>query len=192
MDQHEPLGAVEHALREQFGSKPVRASVSFLGVEPIEILRFEPTPDERAYVSLGMSGRPMTEPAQAERTAHGPRAELLLHLRDPTDAYTDVWRTLSVLAAAPAVEGVVYRVGMTVDVSAPLVPGSRCSGGLIAGSVLPAVTASTGVVDFLRVIPATRDELAWCRVRGSAALLQRWQERDTDLLDLGRCSVDLD
>jgi hypothetical protein len=116
----------------------------------------------------------------------------VLHLRDPTEAYADVWRTLAVLGAAPAVEGVVYRVGMTVDVGSPLVRGSQCSGGLIAESVIPEVAASTGGVDFLRVIPATRDELAWCRVRGSAALMQRWRESDTDLLDLARPGVELD
>ena len=192
MDQHESLGEVERALHEHFGSRSVRASVSFLGVEPIEILRFEPIPEERAYVSVGMSRQPMTEPARAVTTPHAPRAELVLYVRDPTDAVADVWRTLAVLAAAPAVEGVVYRVGMTIDVGAPVAPGSRCSGGLIAESGLPAVTASTGVVDFLQVIPATREELAWCRVHGSAALLRRWRERGTDQLDLARRSVDLD
>ena len=38
----------------------MRASVSFVGVDPIEVLRFEPIPGERAYVSLGMSRHPMT------------------------------------------------------------------------------------------------------------------------------------
>ena len=40
--------------------------------------------------------------------------------------------------------------------------------------------------------PATQNELAWSRVRGSAALHERWIERDTDLLDLARAGVDLD
>jgi hypothetical protein len=192
VERDEPLNEVEDALREHFGSEPVRASVSFLGVEPLDVLRFEPIPDERAYVTLGLSRHPMTEAAQAVRAAHGPRAELALHLRDPTDAYADVWRALAVLAAAPAVEGVVYRRGMTVDLGSPLAPGVHCSGGIIADSVISSVAAATGVVDFLRVIPITRDELAWCRVRGSGALLDRWQECGTDLLDLARRSVELD
>ena len=45
------------------------------------------------------------------RRRDGPRAELMLHLRDPADEHADVWRRLAVLAAAPAVEGVVYGRG---------------------------------------------------------------------------------
>ena len=56
------LAAVDAALAEHFGHRPQRASVSFVGVDPVEVLRFEPIPGERAYVSLGMSGRPMTPP----------------------------------------------------------------------------------------------------------------------------------
>ena len=52
------LPTVEAALVEHFGHRPQRASVSFVGVDPIEVLRFEPIPGERAYVSLGMSPAP--------------------------------------------------------------------------------------------------------------------------------------
>ena len=66
--------------------------------------------------------------------ADGPRAELMLHLRDEQDAFADVWRQLAVLAAAPAVEGVVYRAGMTVDLGQPLAAGSACTGALSSSS----------------------------------------------------------
>ena len=47
-------------------------------------------------------------------------------------------------------------------------------------------------MDVLQVVPATSAELAWCRVRGSGALQQRWADAAVDLLDLGRRAVDLD
>jgi hypothetical protein len=81
---------------------------------------------------------------------------------------------------------------MTVDLGAPLAPGSRCSGVITADSSIPAVRTPGGDVQLFRVCPATQQELAWSRVRGVAALLQRWDERHTDLYDLGRTSVDLD
>lgn len=186
------LTAVEQALADHFGSRPVRASVSFVGVEPLEILRFEPIPGERAYVSLGMSRRPMTGADEAVVAATGPRAELMLHVRDPTDEHADVWRSLAVLAAAPAVEGVVYRAGMTVDLGAPVVPSSRCTGVLTAESPLDPIATAVGEVAIVQVVPATSTELAWCRVHGSAALLERWRRDAADLLDLTRQAVALD
>jgi hypothetical protein len=186
-----PLPDVEAALVEHFGSQPARASVSFVGVDPIEILRFEPVPGERAYVSLGMARHPMTGAGETVRAEHGPRAELVLHVHDPTDAHADVWRSLAVLAAAPAVEGVVYVPGMTVDLGSPVAPGSRCSGIVTAESSVPAVPFERGDVHILRVIPATAQEIAWCRVHGAEALVQRWQERAVDLYDLTRSGVEL-
>ncbi|MDQ2797381.1 MAG: suppressor of fused domain protein [Actinomycetota bacterium] len=185
------LSAVEAALTECFGHRPQRASVSFVGVEPIEILRFEPIPGERAYLSLGMSRHPMTGADESMLAAEGPRAELMLHLRDPTDSLGDIWRRLAVLAASPAVEGVVYRAGMTVDVGEPLVAGASCSGGVLADSPFPAFATPAGEVALLLVVPITPNELAWARVRGSEALSERLHGTDVDLLDLARRSVDL-
>jgi hypothetical protein len=189
--EQDVLATVEVALQEHFAQVPARASVSFVGVEPIEVLRFEPIPGERAYVSLGMARRPMTAAAEMVRQQDGPRAELMLHLRDPIDAFPDVWRSLSVLAASPAVEGVVYAAGMTVDTGQPLAPGSRCTGGVLVESPLASVSTADVVVDVLQVVPATSNELAWCRVQGSAALRERWADQGIDLLDLSRAPADL-
>jgi hypothetical protein len=186
------LVAVEQALVEHFGSRPQRASVSFVGVDPIELLRFEPIPGERAYLSLGMARHPMTGAAESVVAAGGPRAELMLHVRDPTDRHADIWRRLAVLAAAPAVEGVVYTGGMSVDLGEALAPGSACTGVLVAESGVAAIDAGDGPVSILQVVPATSTELAWCRVRGSAALRERWAQSGTDLLDLGRRAVALE
>jgi hypothetical protein len=192
MHPSDVLAAVEHALLAHFGHRPLRASVSFVGVEPIEVLRFEPMSGERVFVTLGMSRHPMTGADEAIRSANGPRAELVLRLRDPADRHAGVWRRLAVLAAAPAVEGVVYTPGMTVDIGEPMTADSRCTGVVVTDSGIAAVDTEAGPVTMLQAVPATPNELAWCRVKGSAGMLERWAEAGSDLLDLGREPVRLD
>ena len=187
----EVLSAVEAALVEHFAQRAPRASVSFVGVDPIEVLRFEPVPGERAFLTLGMSRHPMTAATAALMAADGPRAELMLHVRDPLDDHAQVWRRLALLAAAPAVEGVVYTDGMSVEIGEPLVPASSCVGVVILDSPLPPVASDVGDVRILQAVPATSTELGWCRVRGSTALRERWREHATDLLDLLRPPVPL-
>ncbi|MFN2519004.1 MAG: suppressor of fused domain protein [Jatrophihabitantaceae bacterium] len=187
------LVAVEHALCAHFGQRPSRASVCFLGVEPIEVLRFEPIPGEgAAYVSLGMSRHPMTAASQQVVGADGPRAELVLHAGKGSGRCDDVWRQLAVLAAAPSVEGVVYVAGMTVDLGQPVAPGSRCTGGVLAESVLAAIETPQGPVTLLQVLPATPSELAWCRVHDTPALRERWSAQHIDLFDLARRAATLE
>lgn len=181
------LALVDAALAEHFGQRPARASVSFVGVDPIEILRYETIPGQKVFVSLGMSLGPMTAADSFEVSEHGPRGELVLVIKDELDRFTDVWRYLAVLAAGPVVEGVVYQEGMTVDIGEALAPGSACTGVLVRGSAIPPVDG----VEFFEVVPALANELAWARVHGAAALVQRWAESGTDLLDLTRTAVDL-
>lgn len=187
----EVLTAVEAALVEHFGHQPQRASVSFVGVDPIEVLRFEPVPGDRAYVSLGMSRLPMTGADALVRSVDGPRAELILSLHDATDEHADLWRQLAVLAAAPSVEGVVYAPGTTVDLGVPFTPGSWCTGAVVTESAYPAVQTPAGSVALLQVVPATSTELAWARVRGGGALLERWTDAGVDQLDMTREPVAL-
>lgn len=186
------LAEVERALNDHFGQRAPRASISFLGVEPIEVLRFEPVPGERAYLTLGMSRRPMTAPSEFVVSETGPRAELMLHLRDPGDDFGDVWRQLAVLAASPSVEGVVFTPGMSIDLGQPLAEGSRCTGAVVVESPVTPIETSVGGVEILQVIPATSTELAWSRVHGTPPLEQRWADQHVDLLDLGRRAVALD
>jgi hypothetical protein len=187
----EPLSSIDGALSEHFGQVAARASVSFVGVDPIEVLRFEPIPGERAYVSLGMARHPMTAAAESLLSSEGPRAELMLHVSDPSDHFEQVWRRVALLAASPAVEGVVYTPGMTVDLGEPLVSGSSCTGGLVSQSVLASVLTPVGEVQILQILPATPNEIAWSRVHGGAALADCWVAEKADLLDLGRRSVSL-
>ena len=186
------IAELEAALVEHFGHRPQRASVSFVGVDPIAVLRFEPIPGERAYVSSGMSRHPMTGADADVLAADGPRAELLLHLQDPTDRFADIWRRVALLAAAPAVEGIVYAPGMTVEIGEPLVPGSQCVGVVVDVSPIGTVAGASGAVDVLQITPATSNELAWARVRGGSELQLRWHEAAVELTDLLRPSVPLD
>jgi hypothetical protein len=134
----------------------------------------------------------MTDPSAPVVESSGPRAELMLVVRDPVDAFAGVWRRLAVLAAAPAVEGVVYRAGMTVDLGEPLAGGSTCTGVLVGASALHDIATPDGSVAVLEAVAATSNELAWCRVRGAAALRERWRAAGVDTADLARPSVRLD
>jgi hypothetical protein len=183
------LGAVERAVNDEFGHPPARASVSFVGVEPIEVLRYL---DVRlglvTLMTLGMSRRPMGD-GDIGVDSPGPRAELIAQIRGDSG---DLWRRLAVLAAAPVVEGVTYAEGMTVDLGVPLDESSRCTGGVIGLSPFAAINTGRGEVAILRFIPATPTELAYSRVRGSPALRELWEQAGTDLFDLGRAAVALD
>jgi len=190
-DRSDLLQRVEAAFAEHFGHRPARASISFLGVESIDVLRFEPVPGERAYLTSGMSRHPMTGAGELVVANDGPRAELMLHLVDPGDRFAEVWRRLALLGAAPSVEGVVYVPGMSVDLGEPLLPGTLCTGVLVVNSPLTPVHVEDTTVDVLQVLPATSSELAWCRVHGADLLRSRWSVTGTDLRDLGRGQVDL-
>ncbi len=189
------LASVERSVRAQLGLEPARASVTFLGVEPIEVLRFD-LGDERVHVSLGMCRRPMTGADASVVAADGPRAELSITTKTATshgasDGEDELWRRLAILAAAPTVEGVVYRDGMAVDLGEPLVSGSRCTGVLVTPSTLAPIRFADVEVRILHLDPMTATELAWSRVHGTRALRGRWAEQRVDLLDLRRSAVSL-
>lgn len=167
--------------------------MSFVGVEPIEVLRFRDT-DWVVYVTLGMSNRPLPDAGDgngvSEVSTDGPRAELLLRVRADTLAATEVWRALALLAAAPVVEGLRYEVGAIVSLAEPLAPGTRTQGVVVVEPRMD-LAASGGLVTVFEVLPATGEELAWARVHGVPALRARWREQAVDLTDLGRRQADL-
>lgn len=187
------LVQVEAHLLTTFGADSGRASISFLGAERIDILRFGPDPDGLVrYVTLGMSREPMTNPSEYDVSAIGPRAELILTMRGLID---DAFRPLAVLAATPAAEGIVIVPGAGLDVGAPLWPGGQCTAVLIGepgGLVTDLEVGDVGeVVNFLPLLPMTANEAAWKRVHGAQALEDRWLATGTDLRDPGRRSVPL-
>lgn len=186
------IGAVEAQLLASFGECSGRASVTFLGTEQIDILRFGPDRGDLVrYATLGMSRTPMSDPlASVVDSASAPRAELFLTIRRGRD----VVRSLAVLAAAPAVEGLVVVAGASLDLGTPLWPGSRFTGVLVGapdGLVADLPCERAAPVRFFPLLPMTATEAAWKRVHGAAALEQRWLASGVDVRDPDRPAVDL-
>ena len=187
--------AVNDYLRGYFAgvgivSEPDVASVTFLGVEPIDVLRFGP--DQRAgledafhYVSLGCSRYPMTDASAAlADPIRGPRAEIMLSLRAGASA-NGLARSLAVVAATPAVEGVVLSAGALVDLSGPLWTGAPFTALLLGVSDIPDMLTEPprDPVQFLSAVPVTQTEGAWVRLKGADALRQAWLDDHVDVLD---------
>lgn len=183
----EVLLHVEAHLLSVLGEASGRASVTFLGTEQVDVLRFRP--DEYGvtrYATVGMARHPMADPAAVVVDESAPRAELVLSLADPRD---DVFRALAVLAASPLVEGVVVAPGASLTLGEPLWVGAGFDAVLVAepGGLVPDIDG----VQFFPVLPMTAAEAAWKRVHGAAALEQRWLAHGTDLRDPRRAAVSL-
>ncbi|MBQ0867211.1 suppressor of fused domain protein [Streptomyces smyrnaeus] len=201
------LTLVDSRLRWTFGEPDARASVTFLGTERIEVLRFlDAEAGTVRYATLGMSAAPMTDPAQALADPEaGPRAELLLTVRAGVADTDKVLRPLAVLAASPQVEGVVVAPGASLDTGGPLWPGAPFTsvlvaepGGLVEDLPLDPPPAAAGghaqqrdPVRFLPLLPMTPAEAAWKRVHGADALREQWLRHETDLRDPLRRAVPL-
>ena len=197
----QPLAEVSDYLRAHFAAlgiddAPDVASVTFLGVERIDVLRFGP--DHRAgletvfhYVSLGCSRYPMADAASAvSDPIRGPRAEIALSLRAgaPADGLA---RSLAVVAATPAVEGVVLGAGALVDLSGPLWTAAPFTAVLLGTSEIPDLPLESprDPVRFLSAVPVTQTEGAWVRLKGAEAMRQAWADDRVDVLDPLRRAV---
>jgi hypothetical protein len=186
------VGLAEAHLLEHLGPSSGRAAVSFVGTEQLEVLRFGPDHDGLVrYATLGMSRYPMADPGAALVAERGPRAELVLSLRGGQDS---VLRRLAVLAASPAVEGVVVGAGAGLDLGEPLWDGSRFTAVLVgeSGGLVPDLPLEDDEpVRFFPLLPMTPNEAAWKRVHGATALEERWLVQGVDLRDPHRREVDL-
>ncbi|EST23401.1 Suppressor of fused domain protein [Streptomycetaceae bacterium MP113-05] len=190
------LQLAEARLLSALGAPDARASVTFLGAERVQVLRFSDG-DLLRYATLGMSAAPMTDPAAALADhERGPRAELLLSVRAGLADTDKVLRPLAVLAASPQVEGVVVAPGASLDVGDPLWPRAPFSSVLVAegGGLVEDLDLDPPCdpVRFLPLLPMTANEAAWKRVRGAAALEERWLAHGTDLRDPLRGAVPLE
>jgi Suppressor of fused protein (SUFU) len=174
-------------------TEPDVASVTFLGAESIEVLRFRPDADGIVhYVSLGCSRHPMVDPtALIADPLRGPRAEIVVRLRDPGPA-SGLARSIAVVAAAPGVEGVVLAPNILIDLGTPL--WARPSGRAPFTAV---VMGRSGIPDlplgpprdsvrFLSATPITATEAAWVRLKGADAMRDTWQSGRVDVLDATR------
>ncbi len=198
------LDEVRAHLREQFAAmgfsaEPGMASVTFLGVERIDILRFGPLTNPAVrrvvyYVSLGCARHPMGDPAAVARDPlRGPRAEIVVCLRD-SGATPGLARSVAVLAATPAVDGVVLTRDALVDFGVSLWHRRRglspFSAVLLGRSDLSDVVlaAPCDPVVFLQAVPITANEAAWARLKGVDALRAAWLQDRVDVTDPERAA----
>jgi hypothetical protein len=197
----EVLTDVRAHLRAHFSAagiaaEPDAASVTFLGTEPIEVLRFGPGADGVVhYVSLGCSRHPMSDPSDPSTLfadpVRGPRAEVVISLRGTSP--TGLARSVALLAATPAVDGLVLTPDALVDLGAAL--WARQSGPAQFTAVLLGRSdiadlelkdPMAGPVAFLAASPMTATEAAWVRLKGADAMREAWRTDGVDVLDPGR------
>ena len=197
----QPLTRVRAHLRAHFhragiDTEPDIASVTFVGAEPVDVLRFRPADDGVGgvggvshYVSVGCSRHPMVDPtAVLVDNDRGPRAEVVLRLRD-SGSVTGLARSLAIVAASPAVEGVVLTPDALVDLGTPL--WARSSGRVPFTAVLLGHSDIADLsldppydpVRFLSVTPITATEAAWVRLKGADAMRDAWQSDGVDVMD---------
>ncbi len=182
------LAEVRAHLRAHFAREPDAASVTFLGTQSFDVLRFGSDDDDVVhYVSLGCSREPMTDPAEfAADPVRGPRAEVSVALRGATP--TGLARSVAVLAAAPAVEGLVLAPDALVDLGSPLWNGAAFTAFLLGGSEIGDVElpAPLDQVAVLSAVPITPTEGAWVRLKGAQAMRDAWRADAVDVLDPNR------
>ncbi|SDU51959.1 Suppressor of fused protein (SUFU) [Gordonia westfalica] len=181
-------------LRERLGAEPQRASVTFLGVEPIDVLRFvldDSGPGELVYVTSGCARHPMTDPTDLHADpVRGPRAELVVRMRAGSPL-PGLHKRLATLAAAPAVEGLILDADALVDLGEPLWDGATCTAVLLTSDDLGEVELPDPMdpVRLLRAVPITANEAAWVRLKGADALRDAWREAGIDVTEPNRASA---
>jgi len=192
------LDRVREHLGEHFAAggivvDPAVARLTFLGVEPIEVLRFGPGPDRLVhYVSVGCSRHPMGDPGEIlADPLRGPRAEIVLRLR-VSGSTAGLARSLATVAAAPVVEGVVLVPDALMDLSEPL--WTHESGSVPFTAMLlgdsdideVALDPPRESVRFLSATPITATESAWVRLKGADAMREAWRSDGVDVFDPDR------
>ena len=175
----------EHFARTGITAEPVEASVTFVGTERIDVMRFGPDGEGVShYVSVGCSRHPMFDPAELVTDAlHGPRAEAVVALYGPSPK--GLARSLAILAAAPAVEGLILEPDALIDLETPLWEGAPFSAFLLGRSTIDDVALIDPLppVTVLAATPITATEAAWVRLKGADAMREAWVQDGVDVLD---------
>ena len=178
----------EHFVRAGITAEPDAASVTFLGTERIDVLRFGPDGGGvYHYVSLGCSRHPMFDPTEMVSDAlRGPRAEVVVALRGPSPR--GLSRSVAILAAAPAVEGLMLEPDALVDLRSPLWDSAPFTAFLLGRSDVDDVPlpAPRPPVTVLSATPITGNEAAWVRLKGADAMREAWVQDGVDVLDPSR------
>lgn len=155
-------------LRAHFAREPDVASVTFVGLPPIDVLRFGPHDDGvTSYVSVGGSRHTEGAPVEVEVSLRG------------GSSLPGLARSVAVLAAAPAVEGLMLAVDALVDLGQPLWRDAPFTAVLLGHSEIESV----GGVQFLKAVPITANEAAWVRLKGPEAMREAWRQDGVDVLD---------
>ncbi|NIL92507.1 hypothetical protein RhoFasSB10_04867 [Rhodococcus fascians] len=183
-----------HLVTEIGDDNPSSASVTFLGLESLDVLRFGADSDVVRYVSLGCSRHPMADPNDmVADPSRGPRAELVLTLRGGAGVASGVHKSLAVLAASPAVEGVVLVEDALLDLGEPLWTNAPFTAVLLGPSDIADLPLPEPFdpVHFFAAVPLTGTEAAWVRLRGADALREAWKEAGIDVRDPNRSAASL-
>lgn len=179
------LATVRATLLDHFATEPDEASVTFLGADRMVILRFGGPEDGAVhYVSLGCSAHPMGDPADLMADpVRGPRAEVMVSLRGPSPV--GLARSVAVVAAAPAVEGLVLEPDALIDLETPLWQGAPFTAFLLGRSDIDdvALPAPLSPVSVLSAVPITATEAAWVRLKGAPAMREAWEQDGVDVAD---------
>lgn len=184
------LAEVRARLREHFDrtgvdGEPVVASVTFLGADAIDVLRFGPDADgTHHHVSLGCSRYPMLDPtSMVMDSTSGPRAEVVVALRGPAPA--GLARSIAIVASTPAVEGLVLAPDALVDLETPLWSGAPFTAMLLSPSDIDDVELPPpyDAVTLLSATPITPTEAAWVRLKGAEAMREAWRTDGVDVRD---------
>lgn len=184
------LAAVRAHLRGHFAgmgitAEPDSASITFLGTETIDVLRFGPAPDDVVhYVSLGCSRHPMLDPSEmVTDVLHGRRAEVTVALRGASPR--GLSRSIAIVAAAPAVEGLILEPDALIDLETPLWEGAPFTAFLLGSSDIDQVplTSPLQPVTVLSATPVTATEAAWVRLKGADAMRQAWAQDGVNVLE---------
>jgi hypothetical protein len=117
---------------------------------------------------------------------HGPRAEVTVALRGSTPK--GLARSVAVLAAAPAVEGLILEADALIDLGMPLFEQAAFTAFLLSDSDIDdvALPGPLSPVRVLRATPITPTEAAWVRLKGAEAMREAWTVDGVDVLDPGR------
>jgi hypothetical protein len=175
----------EHFVRNGITAEPDTASVTFLGADRIDVMRFAGPGDVAVhYVSLGCSRYPMVDPTEmVADPVQGPRAEVVVALRGSSPA--GLSRSVAVVAAAPAVEGLVLAPDALVDLEMPLWEGAPFTAFLLGRSDIEDVVLPDPLspVVVLSAVPITATEAAWVRLKGAEAMREAWVQDGVDPTD---------
>jgi Suppressor of fused protein (SUFU) len=116
----------------------------------------------------------------------GPRAEVTVSLRGSTPS--GLFQSIAVVAAAPAVEGLVLVPDALIDLEAPLWVGAPFTAVVLGESGIGDVELPQPLspVTVLSATPITATEAAWVRLKGAEALREAWRTDGVDVLNPAR------